>query len=166
MNTILAVHSFLKKKIEVWSDQYLFRVCFVVASPVEISIRMSFSVGPHRKCVCNIKPDWWLQKVWSVTGLEDPVSKQGTSCQFHFPPPGGLSDAFWRQVPEFSSSVSSRMILTANYFTISDFSGIEDPCTSGHHLDFAPCNQVGGVAQTVTGHTNMSLWHYLLRPRC
>ena len=56
-----------------WKDQYLFRVRFVVALPVAISIRMSFSVGPHRKWGCNLKPDWSLQKMWSVTGLEDPV---------------------------------------------------------------------------------------------
>ena len=73
------------------------------------------------------------------------------------------SDAFlcyiWRQAQEFSSGVSSRMLLTAAYFTIPDFAGTEDPCTPGHHLNFAPQNQIGRVAQTVTGHTNMSLWH-------
>jgi hypothetical protein len=73
------------------------------------------------------------------------------------------SDAFLRyirrQVQEFSSGVSSRMLLTAAYFTIPDFAGAEDPCTPGHHLNFAPRNQVGRVVQTVTGHTNMSLWH-------
>ena len=73
------------------------------------------------------------------------------------------SDAFlcyiWHQVQEFSSGVSSRMILTADYFTIPDFAGTEDLRTAGHHLNFGPRNQVGRVAQTVTGCTNMSLWH-------
>jgi hypothetical protein len=73
------------------------------------------------------------------------------------------SDAFLRyirrQVQEFNSGVSSRMLLTAAYFTIPDFAGTEDPRTTGHHLNFAPQNQVGRVAQTVTGRTNMSLWH-------
>jgi hypothetical protein len=74
------------------------------------------------------------------------------------------SDAFLRyircQVQEFSSGVSSRILLTAAYyFTIPNFAGLEDPRTPGHHLNFAPRNQVGRVAQTVTGHTNMSLWH-------
>ena len=65
---------FFWPNFELWADQYLFRVRFVAALPVAISIRMSFSVGPRRKCVCNLKPDWWLQKMWSVTGLEDPSS--------------------------------------------------------------------------------------------
>ena len=73
------------------------------------------------------------------------------------------SDAFLRyirrQVQEFSSSVSLRMLLTAAYFTIPDFAGTEDPCTAGHHLHFAPRNQVGRVAHAVKGRTNMSLWH-------
>jgi hypothetical protein len=73
------------------------------------------------------------------------------------------SDAFLRyirrQVQEFSSGVSSRMLLPTAYFTIPDFAGTEDPRTPGHHLNIAPRNQVGRVAQTVTGHTNMSLWH-------
>ena len=81
------------------------------------------------------------------------------------------SDAFLRyvrhQVQEFSSGVSSRMLLTAAYFTtIPDFAGTEDPRTTGHHLNFAPRNQVGRVAQTVTGRTNISLRHQLMRPRC
>ena len=73
------------------------------------------------------------------------------------------SDAFlrciWHQVQEFSSGVSSRVILNADYFTIPDFLGTEDPYTSGHHLNFVSHNQVGQVAQTVTGRTNMSFWH-------
>ena len=52
------------------------------------------------------------------------------------------SDAFLRyirrQVQEFSSGVSSRMLLTAAYFTIPDFAGTEDSRTPGHHLNFAP----------------------------
>ena len=63
------------------------------------------------------------------------------------------------QVQEFSSGVSSRMLVTAAYFTIPNFAGTDDPRAPGHHLNFAPKNQVGRVAQTVTGHTNMSLWH-------
>jgi hypothetical protein len=73
------------------------------------------------------------------------------------------SDAFLRyirrQVQEFSSGISSRMLLTSDYFTIPESSSHEDPRTSSHHLNFAPRNQHGRVAQAVTAPTAMALGH-------
>lgn len=74
------------------------------------------------------------------------------------------SDAFLRyirrQVQEFSSGVSSRMILTQDYFTIPDFASKEDPRTSCNPMNFAARgNQVGASTQGVAALTTMSLWH-------
>lgn len=73
------------------------------------------------------------------------------------------SDAFLRyirrQVQEFSAGVSARMLLPSDYFTIPDTASQEDPRVSAHHLNFAPRNQIGRVAQAVTAPTAMALWH-------
>jgi len=61
------------------------------------------------------------------------------------------SDAFLqyicRQVQEFSSGVSSRMILSQDFFTIPDFAHHEDPRAPGHSQNFAACSNLGPNAQ-------------------
>ena len=74
------------------------------------------------------------------------------------------SDAFLRyirrQVQEFSSGVSSRMILTQDYFTIPDFAAKDDPRAPGNALNFAGRgNQVGGFTQAHAARTALSLHH-------
>ena len=71
------------------------------------------------------------------------------------------SDAFLRyirrQVQEFSSGVSGRMLLTTDYFTIPEHASIEDPRAPGNTLNFAPRNQNGRGVQTSVP-TAMALW--------
>jgi len=61
------------------------------------------------------------------------------------------SDAFLRyirrQVQEFSSGVSSRMIVTPDFFTIPDFTHHEDPRAPRHSHNFAARSNLGPNAQ-------------------
>ena len=71
------------------------------------------------------------------------------------------SDAFLRyirrQVQEFSSGVSARMLITTDYFTIPEHASIEDPRAQGNNLNFAPRNKNGRGVQTSVP-TAMALW--------
>ena len=73
------------------------------------------------------------------------------------------SDAFLRyirrQVQEFSSGVSARMIVNQDFFTIPDFAGHEDPRTSGHVNNFAARNNIGSNAQRQATLPAFSLHH-------
>ena len=73
------------------------------------------------------------------------------------------SDAFLRyirrQVQEFSSGVSSKMILSSDYFTIPDYTSPEDPRTSGNTLNLAARGQIGAVASGSNTRSKFALWH-------
>ena len=73
------------------------------------------------------------------------------------------SDAFLRyirrQVQEFSSGVSSRMILSEDFYTIPEFSHHEDPRISGHSQNFAARSNIGPDAQRWAQTPAFSLHH-------
>jgi len=73
------------------------------------------------------------------------------------------SDAFLRyirrQVQEFSSGVSSRMIVSQDFFTIPDFAHHEDPRVSGNSHNFAARSNIGPNAQRGATLPRMSLHH-------
>jgi hypothetical protein len=73
------------------------------------------------------------------------------------------SDAFLcyirRQVQEFSSGVSSRMIASANFFTIPDFAHREDPRAQGNAHNFARRSNIGHDAGRLAQTPAFSLHH-------